>query len=102
LGLEKGRIGIVTMRIMSAQVYQGLLGQLPDAELVDASDLIRQIRMVKSPVELEFMRKSGKCADKGWEAMRDRANRGCENWKSLWHAITQSNFMEASRALISS
>jgi Xaa-Pro aminopeptidase len=43
---------------------------------MDASDLIRQLRIIKSPVELEFMRKSGECADKGWEAMRDAARPG--------------------------
>lgn len=76
LGLEKGRFGIVSMRVMSAMVYKGLLNQLREAEFVDASDLIRQIREIKSPLELEFMRKSGECADRGWEAMRDAARPG--------------------------
>ncbi len=76
LGLEKARIGLVSMRVISAWVYQGLLKGLPHAKLVDASDLIRQIRLVKSPVELEFMRQSGECADKGWLAMRDAAKPG--------------------------
>lgn len=69
LGLEKGTLGITPMRWMSAQVYLGLKEQLPDAEFVDASDLIRQIRIIKSPAEMEFIRKAGECADKGFQAM---------------------------------
>ena len=76
LGLEKRRIGLTSMRVMSAQLYAGLLAGLPQAEFVDASDLIRQIRLIKSAAEIEFMRKSGQCADRGLEAMRDAARPG--------------------------
>ena len=37
------------------------------SELVDASDLIRLQRLVKSPAELEFMRKAGALCDEAWE-----------------------------------
>lgn len=69
LGLESGRIGITPMRFMSAEVYTGLIRQLPRAELVDSSDLIRQLRIIKSPIEQDFIRKAADCADKGFEAM---------------------------------
>lgn len=69
LHLEKARIGITPMRFMSAEVYVQLLRKLPGAEFVDDSDLIRQIRIIKSPAEQEFIRKAGECADKGFEAM---------------------------------
>lgn len=77
LGLEKGNLGLVRMRKdFPASLYVSLLKQLPDATFVDASDLIQQIRIIKHPLELEFMRKSGECADKGLEAMRDVAKPG--------------------------
>ena len=69
IGLERGRIGITPMRFMSAEVYKSLLRGLPHAELIDASDLIRQLRIIKSPVEQECIRKAGRCADMGFEAM---------------------------------
>lgn len=69
LHLERARIGITPMRFLSAEVYVQLLRKLPEAEFVDASDLIRQLRIIKSPVEQEFIRKAGECADKGFEAM---------------------------------
>jgi len=76
LGLERGRIGLCPMRYFPAEVYVKLLRLLPNAEFVDASDLIRQLRIFHSPIELEFIRKSGECADRGWEAMRDSARPG--------------------------
>ena len=76
LGLEKAKIGIISMRIISGLVYAGLLDQLPNAKFLDAGDLVRQIRICKSQLELDFMRKSAECADKGWEAMRDAARPG--------------------------
>ena len=76
LGLEEGTIGIVTMRVMPAYVYAGLLKELPRADLVSAGDLLLQARMVKSPEEIEFMRRSGVCADRGLEAIVGAARPG--------------------------
>lgn len=78
LGLEKSTIGITPMRWMAAQVFLGLTEQLPEAKFIDASDLIRQIRMIKSPLEMEFIRKAGECADKGFEAMLAAARPGAK------------------------
>jgi Xaa-Pro dipeptidase len=69
LGLENSRIGICPTRWMPADVYMELLRRLPNAEFVDASDLIRQLRVIKSPIEQEFIRRAGLCADKGFEVM---------------------------------
>lgn len=76
LGLQKSTIGITPMRWMSADVFLSLREQLPEAKLIDASDLIRQIRMIKSSLEMEFIRKAGECADKGFEAMLNVARPG--------------------------
>lgn len=76
LGLEGGTIGITPMRFMSAEVYVRILRELPDATLVDASDLIRQLRIVKSPAEQEFLKKAGECADEGFKAMLEATRPG--------------------------
>lgn len=76
LNFEKARIGITPMRFMSAQVYVELLRQLPDAKFIDASDLIQQLRIIKSPIEQEFIRKAGECADKGFKAMLEATRPG--------------------------
>ncbi len=76
LGLQKSTIGITPMRWMAADVFLSLKEQLPEARLVDASDLIRQIRVIKGPLEMDFVRKAGECADKGFQAMLDAIRPG--------------------------
>jgi Xaa-Pro aminopeptidase len=75
-GLEKARIGLVSERSMSAQVYRTLGGLLLDATFVDAPHVLAFPRLVKSAEELEFVRKAGECADKGIEAMVRAARPG--------------------------
>ncbi len=76
LDLERGTIGIVTMRVMPAYVYAGLQKELPYANLVSAGDILLESRMIKSPEEIEFMRKSGVCADAGLAAIVAAARPG--------------------------
>jgi Xaa-Pro aminopeptidase len=76
LDLESGTIGIVTMRVMPAYVYAGLQKALPHANLISAADILLECRMIKSAEEMEFMRKSGVCADAGLEAIAGAARPG--------------------------
>ncbi|MQX88939.1 M24 family metallopeptidase [Sinorhizobium meliloti] len=57
--VERRRIGLETRRPgLSVNVYEELKRMLPDATLVDASNVVAQPRMIKSSAELEYMRKS--------------------------------------------
>lgn len=71
LGLELGygqRMG------MSQEDYSKLVEGLPEAKLLDGSELIWELRMIKSPLEVEALRKA--CAattsafEKGFAALR--------------------------------
>ena len=71
LGLELGygqRMG------MSQEDYSTLVEGLPEAKLMDGSELIWKLRMIKSPLEIEALRKA--CAattsafEKGFSALR--------------------------------
>ncbi len=74
-GCRGGRIGVE----YHAYGLTAQRGRMVDAafdgfcELVDASDLVRLLRLVKSPAELEFVRKAGALSDDA----RDVANRMC-------------------------
>jgi Xaa-Pro aminopeptidase len=50
-GVSKGRIGVDHPAVAAA-----VAKALPDAEIVDADDALRRIRLVKSPVEIQLMR----------------------------------------------
>ncbi|GAB4431507.1 MAG: hypothetical protein OHK0015_18050 [Chloroflexi bacterium OHK40] len=56
-GLAKGRIGVAGMRtILGAGVLAELREALPDAEWIDADELIDRVRMVRSPLEVQQIR----------------------------------------------
>lgn len=75
LGMEKGHIGIVDMRVMPAGVYMELLRDLPLARFMPAGDVLLEARRIKSREEQEYVRKAGECADRGAEAMMEAASR---------------------------
>jgi Xaa-Pro aminopeptidase len=58
-GLEGKRIGLETRRSgLSVDVYEGLKQAVPAATFVDGSDLVVRSRLIKSPAELDHMRRS--------------------------------------------
>jgi Xaa-Pro dipeptidase len=81
LGLEKGTIGISNGRTMLAYFYEYLVSELPEAIFLEAGDILRDCRRIKSPAELEYVRKSGECADKGWQAMANTAGPGVTDFE---------------------
>ena len=61
LGLAKGRIGMEmgygTRINMSQADFETLKSLLPDVEVVDGAETIWELRMIKSPAEVEVMRR---------------------------------------------
>jgi len=78
LGVEKGVLGLELgygQRVsMSQEDYNDLLSRLSDATIVDAGPLLWDLRMIKSPLEVEALRKvcdaTSKGFEKGFGAMR--------------------------------
>ncbi|MFC2005264.1 M24 family metallopeptidase, partial [Chloroflexota bacterium] len=83
LGLERGTIGLAQLRVMPAYFYIGITRELPDAQFVNAGDIMQAARLIKSPEELEMVRKSGECADKGFQAMADIAKPGVTDYQLI-------------------
>ncbi len=75
-GLLRGaRIGIERKSHALLPYYYDLLRDaLHEAALVDASDLVTELRLIKSPAEIACMRRAGEVMDAGvqaaWEALR--------------------------------
>ncbi len=57
-GRAKGRIGILGKGRISIAFYKYLAGNLPQATFVDATDMVDAIKAVKSPEEIELIRKT--------------------------------------------
>ena len=69
-GLGEGRIGF-ELDVLPAARYLDYARRLPNHELVDCSDLIRAIRAVKSPWELERIREAAAMLSGVDERMRE-------------------------------
>lgn len=98
LGLEKGRIGISGLgfgtRTPEGTIFHGtylaLREVLPDAELVPASDLLQEIRQIKSQEEIDALQRSVDLIERGLEAQAYWAQPGVPDyvvWAETMHAM---------------
>lgn len=75
LRLDRGRVGVAGLNVMSARVHRLLLEQLPGCELLDADDLIEALRVIKSPFELERIRAAAQVGDAVVSTIMEHAHR---------------------------
>ena len=89
--LDGRRIGLERKSHTLLPYYYDLLRDaLGGAEPVDASDLITELRLVKSPREIEYMRQAGQVMDAGvraaWDCLRPGV-RECDVHAAVAHAM---------------
>lgn len=65
-GLEQSRIGLET-RYLPAESYLELTRELPGASFFDAEEILNETRMIKSPEEIDLMRRNALAAEKAIE-----------------------------------
>jgi Xaa-Pro aminopeptidase len=70
------RVGIAGWELFPARVYAALVDAYPHTAFEPASDLLLELRKVKSPAEVEVMRRSARIAQRGVEAMYAVAHPG--------------------------
>jgi len=76
-GFASARIGVeMENYYYSAKAHAVLGAALPEAELVDATALVNWQRLVKSPEELDFIRRAARISDKVMQTALDRAAPG--------------------------
>ena len=79
LGLRRGRLGLEKSSLfMTPRIAEGIQGRAADADWQDLSGLVDGLRLVKSPLEMDYTRKAATAADEGTlaaiEAIRDGAS----------------------------
>ncbi len=87
-GLSAGRIGIETNAV-SARNYPDLQSALVGFKVVDASELVARLKMVKSPAEINFLRQAVTMAESGILAVKDAISEGVKR-NELAHAWTKA------------
>ena len=81
--LERGTLGIVDEFSWLVYAYERIKELLPLAKFVDAGEILRAVRRMKSSAELEYVRKAGELADKGWGALKNTARPGVTNYELI-------------------
>ena len=77
IGGESARIGIdMGAWNFGLKRYHHLINGLPKAELIDIGEMANQMRLVKSPREIEFMKRAGKATEAGMAAVASMASAG--------------------------
>ncbi|MEI9851506.1 MAG: Xaa-Pro peptidase family protein [Sphingomonas sp.] len=77
LGFDTGRIGVVGMNdLMPAGDYRGLIEAMPEAELVDATHIIDEMRLTKSEYEIAAIEETAGIADDCYDLVRDFLREG--------------------------
>jgi Xaa-Pro aminopeptidase len=75
-GLAPTRVGLVDLKGMGTSGHAALMNAMSDYETVDASQLVYQLRLVKSDEELAMMEQAAATADQAIRALRDMARPG--------------------------
>ena len=81
-GLSTGKLGIEKRSLfMTPRIYELILAATPGASWCDGSGIIDDLRLVKSPLEQEYTRKSAAAADAGTLAAIDAIRDGASDYE---------------------
>jgi Xaa-Pro aminopeptidase len=86
LRLERGTIGLGD-RQMPLGLYQQLQKALPEAKLVDVSDVFANVRTIKSDEEVALVEQANRVFDAGVQSMYERVRPGMTGAQAIQHAI---------------
>ncbi|TNM61848.1 M24 family metallopeptidase [Aliirhizobium smilacinae] len=99
-GLSKARIG-VDLEFMPAADFEALKTALPETEWLDGSTVLRRLRAVKTPLEIERLRRASQAAEAGLRYMAQAIRPGVSlpALSAAWKAGAQSAAAEGSFSL---
>ena len=89
---RKGKIGIVGKGMMSVAFYEHLRKNLSEATLVETTDLIDQIKAIKSEEELHFIKKTVSLQDEAMEYAKKVIRPGRKDFEiiaDMVHKVTE-------------
>jgi Xaa-Pro aminopeptidase len=105
LNLAGENIGIVSAEIMPTNVFLDLKQRLPKANFFFVTDILLQMRLIKSPEELAFVEKAGEIADYAYDAIMRTAKPGRKEYEifgAVEEALTSHGANSPSFVLICS
>lgn len=63
VGVTRGQLGIAEWRVFPAKIYIEMHKLMPDVEWVDTSGAVNELCLIKSPAEIELMKKAAQITD---------------------------------------
>lgn len=78
------RLGIAGLSFFPAPVYAALRTAFPHLEIEDATRLVKEVACVKSPGEVEVMRRSARMTEAGGRAFLDGVEAGADERELQW------------------
>lgn len=81
-GLSSAKLGIEKRSLfMTPRIYEMIVAGAPAADWSDASGIVDDLRLVKSPLEQEYTRKAAAAADAGSQAAIDAIHDGVSDYE---------------------
>ena len=80
-GLATAKLGLAGSDLMPAQVWHWLQKALPKAEVEPADDILRELRAIKSPQEIELLSKAAYVGEQALAAGADQPLPGMSAWQ---------------------
>lgn len=107
LGYGQGTIGLVGFKgggpyasnTISREQYHFLLDQLPQANFIEATPILERIRTIKSPEEIEMLKKSGEISRLKIDRLIDMAREGVKECE-LFAGMVQAEISHGGEAFI--
>lgn len=89
-GMDKGVIGVeMDAYYYTAASHAALVQGLPNATFVDATSLVNWVRVIKSPQEIEYMRRAARIVERTMQVAYDTIEPGvrqCDAAAAIYHA----------------
>jgi len=99
-GLSNARLG-VDLEFMPAADFEALKGRLPQVEWLDGSTVLRRLRAVKTPMEINRLRRASQAAEAGLTMMSQAIRPGVSlrELSATWKAGAQAAAAEGGFSL---
>ena len=97
---KKAKIGIVGRGTMSAAFYEHLRKSLSEATLIDSSDLVDQIKAIKSDEEIRFIKKTVALQDEAIDYARKAIRPGRRDFEIIADIIHRATDLGSEEQLI--
>ena len=97
---KKPKIGIIGKGSMSAMFYEHLLKNLPDATFLDATDMIDQIKAIKSDEEIALIKKTAALQDEAIEYAKTIIRPGRRDFEIIADVVHKVTLLGSEEQLV--